>query len=150
MSDKNTEKNQGGQQRSEQPRNRSNYHRYNQGQRNHNQNRTQSSAKNPEAHEQSTAQNGHLQAASKGFNRGSRTHEQQNRESGQQRSFNRDRLRDNERDAQPRQHSAMSGGRYGNALRNKAEETIDDIKLDIIRLEKEIELEIKEIRDLKL
>jgi hypothetical protein len=33
--------------------------------------------------------------------------------------------------------------------RNRAEETIDDIKHDILRLEKEIELEIREIRSLK-
>ena len=40
--------------------------------------------------------------------------------------------------------------RYGNSLRNKPEETIEDIKDDIVRLEKEIELEIKDIRSLKL
>ncbi len=167
MVDKNTEKNQGGQQRSEQPRNRSNYQRYNQGQRSHNQNRTQNSTKNPDVQNpankeaqgqnQNTAQNSHFQSGSKNYNRGPRAHEQQPREngqqpreSGQQRGYYRDRVRDNDRDAQLRQHSAASGGRYGNALRNRAEETIDDIKLDIIRLEKEIELEIKEIRSLKL
>jgi len=32
----------------------------------------------------------------------------------------------------------------------KAEETIDDIKTDILRIEKEIELELKEIRSLRL
>jgi hypothetical protein len=36
------------------------------------------------------------------------------------------------------------------ALRNRADETIDDIKEDIIRIEKEIDLEIKEIRSMKL
>jgi len=133
MSDKNTDKNQNGQQRSEQSRNRSNYHRYNQ--RNHNQNRSQSSAKSPDnnrasrAHEQLPKENG-----------------QQARENVQQRSFYRDR----DKDTQLRQHSAASGTRYGSVIRNKAEETIEDIKLDIIRLEKEIELEIKEIRSLKL
>lgn len=156
MVDKNTEKNQGGQQKSEQPRTRSNYYRYNQGQRNHNQNRTQNSAKSPDAQNPGTAQNNHFHSGSKNLNRGSKAHDQQAREngqqpreSGQQRSYYRDRVRDNDKDVQPRQHTAASAGRYG-ALRNRAEETIDDIKLDIIRLEKEIELEIKEIKSLKL
>lgn len=43
----------------------------------------------------------------------------------------------------------VNSGRFINN-RNKAEETIDDIKEDIVRLEKEIELEIKEIKSLKL
>jgi len=38
--------------------------------------------------------------------------------------------------------------RYNKNIR--AEETIDDIKVDITRIEKEIQLEIKEIRSLKL
>ncbi|MDF2524387.1 MAG: hypothetical protein K0R31_2028 [Clostridiales bacterium] len=38
--------------------------------------------------------------------------------------------------------------RYSNRV--KAVETIDDIKTDITRLEKEIELELKEIRSLRL
>lgn len=156
MVDKNTEKNQGGQQKSEQPRTRSNYHRYNQGQRNHNQNRAQNSVKNPDAQNPNTAQSNHSQSGPRNMNRGPRVHEQQPREngqqpreSGQQRGYYRDRVRDNDKDAQPRQHTAVSAGRYG-ALRNRAEETIDDIKLDITRLEKEIDLEIKEIRSLKL
>ena len=36
------------------------------------------------------------------------------------------------------------------SVRNRADETIDDIKEDIVRLEKEIDLEIKEIRSMKL
>lgn len=41
-----------------------------------------------------------------------------------------------------------SAPRYNNRI--KTEETVDDIKEDIIRIEKEIDLEIKEIRSLKL
>ena len=79
-------------------------------------------------------------------------HEQHGRESGQQRGYYRDREkpRDSERDVQPRQHSGAQQGRYGNNQRSRAEETIDDIKQDIIRLEKEIDLEIMEIRSMKL
>ena len=54
-------------------------------------------------------------------------------------------------------HSAYgSGGGRGrhsqsaHALRIKAEETLEDIKTDIVRIEKEIDLEIKEIQSLKL
>jgi len=46
-------------------------------------------------------------------------------------------------------NKTAGSGRYGNS-RNRAEETIEDIKRDIMRIEKEIELEIKEIRSLKL
>ncbi|MCX7841553.1 MAG: hypothetical protein N2489_00570 [Clostridia bacterium] len=38
--------------------------------------------------------------------------------------------------------------RYGN--KSKAEETAEDIKADILRIEKEIDLEIKEIKSLRL
>ena len=72
------------------------------------------------------------------------------REAGQNKGFYRDRSKDSERDTQPRQYSSPPGGRYGNSLRNKPEETIEDIKEDIVRLEKEIELEIKDIKSLKL
>lgn len=41
-----------------------------------------------------------------------------------------------------------SQGRYNNRV--KAEETVEDIKADIHRIEKEIQLEIKEIKSLKL
>jgi len=45
-------------------------------------------------------------------------------------------------------------GAYYNGMKNekkqKAEETIEDIKADILRIEKEIKLEINEIRSLKL
>lgn len=73
-------------------------------------------------------------------------HEGFQKEGGQNRGF----YRNNERDNQPRQRIVQSSGsRYGGP-RSKAEETIDDIKEDIIRLEKEIELEMKEIKSLKL
>ncbi|MGE5613951.1 MAG: hypothetical protein ACM3XR_06045 [Bacillota bacterium] len=68
------------------------------------------------------------------------------RDSGQQRGYSREKGRETE--SQPR-HSGYSGRHQGN-YKNRSEETIDDIKQDIIRLEKEIELEIKEIRSLKL
>lgn len=159
----NTEKSEPGQQKSEQPqRNRSNYQRYNQGQRTQNQNRPQNSTPNstqnsdahdtankePKGQSRKAAQNSHFQPGPRNNNRGARTNETQPRENGQQRGYYRDRVRDNDRDSQPRQHSAS--GRYGNITRNRAEETIDDIKLDIVRIEKEIDLEIKEIRSLKL
>ena len=51
-----------------------------------------------------------------------------------------------------RGHGGGSGrGRYSSPdSLVKAEETIDDVKADILRIEKEIELEIKEIQSLKL
>lgn len=48
-----------------------------------------------------------------------------------------------------RYYRDRSNDRIG-TLRNRADETIDDIKEDIVRLEKEIDLEIKEIRSMKL
>lgn len=154
-----SEQQRSGQQRSEQPqRNRSNYQRYNQGQKSQNQSRTQNSTQSPDAQSvankdpkgqgQKATQNSHFQSGPRNNNRGARTNETQPRENGQQRGYYRDRVRDNDRDPQPRQHSAS--GRYGNITKNRVEETIDDIKLDIIRLEKEIDLEIMEIRSLKL
>jgi hypothetical protein len=56
-----------------------------------------------------------------------------------------------DRDAQQRPYggaSSTSASRYGS--RNRTEETVEDIKKDIIRIEKEIELEIKEIKAMKL
>lgn len=41
-----------------------------------------------------------------------------------------------------------NSSRYGS--KSRAAETIDDIKIDIARIEKEIELEIKEIRSMRL
>ena len=61
-----------------------------------------------------------------------------------------ERNREAGRNSQQRQHSGASGGRFGGAVKNRAEETIDDIKEDIVRLEKEIKLEINEIKSLKL
>lgn len=78
-------------------------------------------------------------------------HENNSREAGQGKGYYRDRNKDADRESQPRQYpSPPGGGRFNPNLRNKPEETIDDIKEDIIRLEKEIELEIKDIRSLKL
>lgn len=64
------------------------------------------------------------------------------REGGQNRGY----YRDNQQ--RPHTSSQPSGPRYSS--RNRVEETIDDIKEDIIRIEKEIEMEIKEIKSLKL
>jgi hypothetical protein len=73
------------------------------------------------------------------------------RESAPNRHFrDRNRDKDGERDNQQRPFSNAAGGRFSSISRSRAEETIDDIKEDIIRLEKEIDLEIKEIRSLKL
>lgn len=66
---------------------------------------------------------------------------------GQQERYYREKNRESDRD---NHHKGSSGSRFVNIIKNRAEETIDDIKEDILRLEKEIELEIKEIRSLKL
>lgn len=95
------------------------------------------------------------------YRNGGREH---NREAG--RENGRDNFRENNRDNRenlrenqsrpprnnmpPRQSNYQSqygSSRYG---RNRADETIEDIRTDIMRIEKEIELEIKEIRSLKL
>lgn len=74
------------------------------------------------------------------------------RDNGQNRANYREKNKENDRDCRPRQYSGTSSTphKYGNSLRNRAEETIDDIKEDIIRIEKEIDLEIKEIKSMKL
>lgn len=61
----------------------------------------------------------------------------------------RDTIREEKRDRgrEKRQYSRI-GSNY--SQRNAANETIDDIKEDIVRIEKEIRLEIKEIKSLKL
>lgn len=64
------------------------------------------------------------------------------RENGNYRSYNRDNY---QRQGHPYQNS---GPRYNQRIR--ADETIDDIKMDISRIEKEIELELKEIKSLRL
>lgn len=98
----------------------------------------------------------HNQSQLRNSSQGSRSqpdrHDGNPREISQNKGYYRDRNRDNDRDAQPRQYTgtSSSGAKYGNSLRNKPDETIDDIKEDIIRLEKEIELEIKDIKSLKL
>ena len=49
-----------------------------------------------------------------------------------------------------RSHGGGKSRHFNQNIRIKAEETIDDIKIDITRIEKEIDLEIKEIQSLKL
>lgn len=154
----NAEKSQNVQQRDHQPRNRSNHQGYNS--RNQYQARQQSVTRNGETQREAgrdAAPQGQgmpaggqsqPQSVQKGNNFGLRNNEGHSREGMQQRGYYRERNRDADRDLQHK-HSGQSYGKYGNAQRNRAEETIDDIKQDIIRLEKEIELEIKEIRSLK-
>lgn len=72
-----------------------------------------------------------------------RTNSQVKRETTQHTRENPQRPREN---LQPRNYH-YSGRRVE---RVKAVETVEDIKKDIIRIEKEIDLEIKEIRSLKL
>lgn len=168
------ERTQGGQQKPEQQlRNRVNNPGYNQNQRGQNQSHQQSggqvigvqgsSHKDGQGHNQSQPVQGgqglnqsHSQSQPRNAALGTRSqpdrHDGHPRENSQNRGYYRDRNREGDRDTQPRQYAAASssGGRYGNSLRNRAEETIEDIKEDIIRLEKEIELEIKEIKSLKL
>jgi hypothetical protein len=91
---------------------------------------------------------GQYQPGQRNNNHGQRNHEGRNRENAP-RGYYRDRNREADKDAQPRQHGGTSYGRHQNVQKSRAEETIEDIKQDIIRLEKEIELEIKEIRSLK-
>jgi CCR4-NOT transcriptional regulation complex NOT5 subunit len=93
----------------------------------------------------------------KGYHRRS-TSQKQNQKGSQQQSSGRDQSvprenkynRNSRRDGHCRQSyvSKSTQSRYRNRV--KAEETIDDIKEDIVRIEKEIELEMKEIRSLKL
>lgn len=55
------------------------------------------------------------------------------------------------RNVLPRQnYQAGQPGGTKSSLKYKSEETIDDIREDIARIEKEIHMEIKEIRSLKL
>lgn len=90
---------------------------------------------------------GHGSGRTKAGLRGVKAYEPRSRDSGQQRGYSRDRNR--EMSSQRPKHSRFSG-RYPGIYRNRPEETIEDIKQDIIRLEKEIDLEIKEIKSLKL
>ena len=158
----NAEKPHGGQPRVEhlkpeqQTRTRTNNQGYNQSQRGQGQ-----------SHQQGNIRAGGGQSANQGANQSQNQSQQKSvvqgnkpqserndghpRENGQNKGYYRDRNRNNDRDAHRRQYpSAPSGSKYGNIQRNRADETIDDIKEDIIRLEKEIDLEIKEIRSLKL
>ncbi len=74
----------------------------------------------------------------------------QPRDNGQQREReHRGYYRDNaSRQTQGQGHSGQTYQRYQSRVR--AEETTEDIKADIVRIEKEIELEIKEIKTMRL
>lgn len=71
------------------------------------------------------------------------------RDNSQRENSQRDGGRPYYRDNQ-RQHSSSQGQYQRNAGRSRTEETIEDIVMDISRIEKEIELEIKEIKSLRL
>jgi len=70
-----------------------------------------------------------------------------NRDNNQQRNFNRE-MPNRDNSPRPSYSNQSSASRHYNRIRS--EETIDDIKSDIIRIEKEIELELKEIKTLRL
>lgn len=89
----------------------------------------------------SSTSQGQLQTPQRSSSHGSRTYEGHNAQRGY-----RDRIRDADKD---QKHYAQSYAKHTGTQKSRAEETIDDIKQDIIRIEKEIELEIKEIRSLK-
>jgi hypothetical protein len=74
-------------------------------------------------------------------------YEARSRDGGQQRGHSRDRNREV---MSQRSRQLGFSGRSPDNYRGRSEETIEDIKQDIIRLEKEIDLEIKEIKSLKL
>ncbi len=167
-----TERPQERQQKPEQQiRNRANNHRPNSNQRVQNQPRHQGSEQNvggqtsnsKDGQARSAAQskqggNGtnkvnnqsQTRSAVKGMRNQNDRHDGHFREGSQSRGYYRDKSGNNDRDSQPRQYAGSSSSKYGSSLRNRAEETIDDIKEDIVRLEKEINLEIKEIKSLKL
>jgi len=83
------------------------------------------------------------QAHSQGAQKSSKSHDAYNRDNSRQRGFYRDKGKGADRDHQ------KYAGRHGGSYKNREEETIDDIRRDIERIEKEIELEIKEIRSMK-
>lgn len=58
-------------------------------------------------------------------------------------------IREN-RENTPRRDYSNSGAQPRYASRIRAEETVEDIKVDISRIEKEIQLEIKEIKSMRL
>lgn len=70
------------------------------------------------------------------------------KEGGYQKNFNRDNRENRENYQRSGYQFQNNGQRYQKRI--KADETIDDIKLDIQRIEKEIELELKEIRSSRL
>lgn len=81
------------------------------------------------------------QAHSQGAQKNSKSHDSYNRENSRQRGYYRDKGKGADRD-----HQKYSGR---HTHKSREEETIEDIKRDIERIEKEIELEIKEIRSMK-
>jgi hypothetical protein len=75
------------------------------------------------------------QAHSQGTQKGPRNYDGYGRDNSRQKGYHRDK--------------GKNYGRYAHTGKSREEETIDDIKRDILRIEKEIELEIKEIRSMK-
>ncbi|HEX2925898.1 MAG TPA: hypothetical protein VHP38_06520 [Ruminiclostridium sp.] len=76
----------------------------------------------------------------------SATKEPQHRENGHQRNYHRENTQGRERENREpyRQHFQRP------AIKPRAEETVEDIANDIVRIQKEIDLELKEIRSMRL
>lgn len=77
----------------------------------------------------------------------SATKDVQNKENGHQRNYHRENTqnRENRENREPyRQHFQRP------AIKPRAEETVEDIANDIVRIQKEIDLELKEIRSMRL
>ncbi|WP_024832815.1 hypothetical protein [Ruminiclostridium josui] len=68
----------------------------------------------------------------------------QHRENNHQRNYHRDNFQGRENRESYKQHFQRS------AIKPRAEETVEDIANDIIRIQKEIDLELKEIRSMRL
>ena len=126
--------------REQQPRSRSGSRgRY----RSRQQNTTRNEERSKDAKGTSASNHGH----SLGTQKNSRNYDGFNRDNARQRGYRRDKGKGADRDNQ--KHSAQSHGRYGHSRKSREDETIEDIKRDILRIEKEIELEIREIRSMK-
>jgi len=144
----NAEKAQSTQMRDNQSRSRGNHQSFNS--RNQYQTRQQNSSRNGDVQNKDAAsQSFNASAGSQSqfqTSQRSNTHGSRNFEGHSSQRGYRDRSRDTDKELK---HYAQPYGKHGGTQKSRAEETIEDIKQDIIRIEKEIALEIKEIRSLK-
>ncbi|ACL74523.1 hypothetical protein [Ruminiclostridium cellulolyticum] len=76
--------------------------------------------------------------------RESGSYNNQHRENNYQRNYHRENYQGRENRESNRQHYQRT------AIRPRAEETVEDIENDIVRIQKEIDLELKEIRSMRL